>query len=42
MALVFSNTAEIRIGNDIRKFKVIKKGVRQGCMILSDIFQVYI
>jgi len=39
--LYWKQTAPIRIGGQVGKFVEIKKGVRQGCVMSPDLFNLY-
>lgn len=39
--LYWIQTAVIRIGSQLGEYLEIKKGVRKGCVLLSDLFNIY-
>ena len=40
-ALYYEQTANVKIGNDVTADTQIKKGVRQGCVLSPDLFNLY-
>ena len=40
--LYWKQNAAVRIGGEYSEFKQIKRGVRQGCVMSPDLFNIYI
>ena len=39
--LYWEQTAAIRMDNEISDYRAIKRGVRQGCLVSPDLFNLY-
>ena len=39
--LYWDQTAAVRIGGELSEYKLIKRGVRQGCVMSPDLFNIY-
>ena len=39
--LYWNQSAAVRIGGELSEYKLIKRGVRQGCVMSPDLFNIY-
>ena len=39
--LYWDQSAAVRIGGELSEYKLIKRGVRQGCVMSPDLFNIY-
>ena len=39
--LYWDQSADVRIGGELSEYKLIKRGVRQGCVMSPDLFNIY-
>ena len=39
--LYWDQSAAVRIGGELSEYKLIKRGVRQGCVVSPDLFNIY-